>query len=255
MLTREQAIRYLSKQGYFESDDSFASNISYFQTTHLGPDGKPLTPTGNLDEPTSWALQNPVGDAQKSNLEPAIQSGLETKRKAILEKALGEHAKNVKEEPNGSNRSKDIDKYFPKWLINGLEKQEAGPAWCAFFVNWVVAQVLGKYPWKGCFGSCKRLVEAAQKSPECTVFADPKLAAPGDVFVILYGLTGHTGFVLRKNEQNTKINTVEGNCGNRVKVGLRETKDITWYIRICPQIEDTSSTLLAATNVSAAGTR
>ena len=48
---------------------------------------------------------------------------------------------------------------------------------------------------------------------------------PGDAFVMLYqDGTGHIGFVLRvvKARNATAFNTLEGNCGNRVKVGCRQ---------------------------------
>jgi len=253
LLSREQASGRLSKQGVH--DGSLTSRLAYFQTTHLGPNGKPLEVTGQLDESTSWALNKPTGKAQKSNLEPKIPRGLPDDRKAILELAIGEHARGVKERPNGSNRSKEIDKYFPEYLRAKLLENEDGPAWCAFFVNWDITTVFGERPWGGYIGSCKRLVEAAQRSDKCSVFSDPQLAAPGDIFVILHGSTGHTGLVLRKNKESTKINTVEGNCGNRVKVGLRETKDITWYISVCSPPAVLHSPLLSVADVGSAGTR
>jgi hypothetical protein len=253
LLSREHAAWCLYKQGIH--DGSLTSRLAYFQTTHLGSGGSPLKVTGQLDEDTSWALHKPTGKAQKSNLKPKIPRGLTEDRKAILGLAIGEHAKGVKERPNGSNRSKEIDKYLPGWLRAKLLKNEYGPPWCAFFVNWVITTRFSKLPWGGYIGSCNRLVKAAQKSSKCDVFSDPEDVAPGDIFVILHGSTGHTGFVLRKNAQSTKVNTVEGNCGNRVKVGLREVKDITWFIRICPVPDRMHSPLLAATNVSAAGTR
>jgi hypothetical protein len=36
---------------------------------------------------------------------------------------------------------------------------------------------------------------------------------------------GHIGFVLRISHDGAQINTVEGNCGNRVKLGLRDLSD------------------------------
>ena len=204
---------------------------------------------------TKWALKHPTGKAQRSNLKGKIPRGVDGQRREILELALGEHAKNVRERPNGSNRSKDIDKYFPKWLRNKLEKGEKGPPWCAFFVNWNFNTVMGYRPWGSYLGSCKALVKAAQKRDDCHVFSDPAMAAPGDIFVILHGSTGHTGIVLRKNKQSTKINTVEGNCGNRVKVGLRDTADLTWFISVLPAPDKSSSPLLKAADVGKAGTR
>lgn len=239
---------------------SVKSDLAYFQQTHLGPDGKPLPVTGDfgteLPADLAWALKHPTGKAQKSNLEPKIPRGLHDDRRNLLEWALAEHAKGVKERPNGSNRSKDIDKYFPKWLRNKLKKGEKGPAWCAFFVNAAHTAVLGHRPWGGYIGSCKALLKAAQKSDKCLVTTDSALAAPGDIFLIIHGATGHTGLVLRKNKQCTKINTVEGNCGNRVKVGLRETKDIGYYIKVLhDNPAKRSSPLLKAADVGKAGTR
>ena len=54
---------------------------------------------------------------------------------------------------------------------------------------------------------------------------------PGDAFVMLYqDGTGHIGFVLRVVKANaTAFNTLEGNCGNRVKVGCRQMdQSILW---------------------------
>jgi hypothetical protein len=54
---------------------------------------------------------------------------------------------------------------------------------------------------------------------------------PGDAFLILHEdptkgwCTGHIGFVLQVAEDAKSINTVEGNCGNRVKIGRRLLSD------------------------------
>src|SRR6266536_5785896 len=53
---------------------------------------------------------------------------------------------------------------------------------------------------------------------------------PGDAFVMLHqDGTGHIRFVLRvdKARNATAFNTVEGNCGNRVKVGRRQMDQST----------------------------
>lgn len=236
---------------------SLKADVAYFQATHLDDHGKPLAVTGAPNEGTSWALTNSTGKKQKSGLEGKIPKVITGQRRELLELALGEHAKGVKERPNGSNRSKEIDKYFPGWQLRKLGKKGKGPAWCAFFVNWLFSQILGKRPWGGYIGSCVRLVKAAQKSDQCRVFSNPALAAPGDIFVIIHGTTGHTGVLLRKNTMSTKINTTEGNCGNRVKVGLRETKDIAWYISVFPELPEAqrSSPLLKVKSTGRSGTR
>ena len=60
---------------------------------------------------------------------------------------------------------------------------------------------------------------------------DGRVSTPGDAFVILHKdpkkgwCTGHIGFVLQVAKNGKSINTVEGNCGNRVKIGRRELSD------------------------------
>lgn len=220
-------------------------SVIYFQQTHLGPTGQPLSDTGVVDEATWWALKNPTGAAQKSNLVPSVPRGIDGQRAHILELALTEHAKGVHERPNGSNRSKDIDKYLPKWLREKLEPGEVGPAWCCFFVNYIVTEAYGGYrPWGSYLGSCSKLWETVERQggplrPEmkCPVaHQDANRASPGDLFVMLHPkqedkpATGHIGFVLRVSKNGTMINTIEGNCGNRVKVGLRDTSTIHGFI-------------------------
>ena len=83
---------------------------------------------------------------------------------------------------------------------------------------------------------------------------------PGDAFVMEHGDgTGHIGFVLRVSADGTTINTVEGNCGNRVKVGLRSLSahDIVGFIDNVPDEtrEDFERGVLSASAVENASTR
>ena len=64
---------------------------------------------------------------------------------------------------------------------------------------------------------------------------------PGDIFVMLYRdengkltFRGHVGFVLRVSEDGKTINTIEGNAGNRVKVGKRNVsqKNLVGWVRM-----------------------
>lgn len=252
--------------------------VIYFQQTHLGPDGKSLPDTGIVDEATWWALKHPSGAGQKSNLVPSVPEGIGGFRSIVLMEALAEHAKGVHEKPNGSNRSKEIDTYFPDWFLKKLKPGEKGPAWCCFFVNAVVTKAFGgRRPWGPYIGSCAKLWETVNNRDWDEVgrgaLPTPTLLAtlgqplgpiiPGDIFVMLHPKnpgkpqTGHVGFVLRVSKNNTMINTVEGNCGNRVKVGLRDTKTIYGFIN--PYGRETvvgfSRSLLATAAVGADDTR
>ena len=90
------------------------------------------------------------------------------------------------------------------------------------------------------------------------------IATPGDAFVILHKdpedgwCTGHIGFVLQVAEDGKSINTVEGNCGNRVKVGRRELSDpmLRGFINIVgDQPEFTRGSLRGAPELRTARTR
>lgn len=240
----------LDKQGYLVGKDlsgitKFTTKVEdaviYFQQTHLGPDGKPLIDTGVVDEATWWALKNPAGAAQKSGLVPSIPKGIDGMRYSVLQHALAEHSKGVVEKPNGSNRSKDIDTYLPDWLRNKLAAGEKGPAWCCFFVNAMVTRAFGgSRPWGPYIGSCAKLYEVAEDACEiqATLGELPTRCTPGDIFVMLHPKTpfkpqtGHVGFVLRVSKNGSIINTVEGNCGNRVKVGTRSTSTMQGFINL-----------------------
>lgn len=254
---------------------SLEDAVIYFQQTHLGPDGSQLTDTGIVDEATWWALKNPSGAKQKSNLVPEdpknlISKGVEGYRKSVLQLALLEHAKGVCEKPNGSNRSKDIDTYLPDWLLKTLKPGDQGPAWCCFFVNAMVTRAFnGKRPWGPYLGSCAKLWETVENFKGTgdpftpTLYQGTDRISPGDVFVMLHpkkpgkAQTGHVGFVLRVSKNGSIINTVEGNCGNRVKVGTRSTTTINGFINLYGDgaLTEFSRTLLAGSFVAGDDTR
>lgn len=223
----------LAAQGFWNKleDDwpafsaALADAVAYWQQTHLGPDGFPLAVDGIVGDNTWWSLMHPAGKAQSSGLGKykRLPNGLTVRRRQLLLTALGEYG--VKEWPMGSNRGDrprgGIDKYLPGWW---LEKPGKGPAWCCFFVSWVTHQVFGRYPLGRNHGSCKQAWKAA-KDRGMGLIATPHLIAPGDAFVMKWGpRTGHIGFVYRVSEDGKEINTIEGNCANRVKIGRRPTE-------------------------------
>jgi len=230
----------LASQGFWPDGQYSASftpklaeAVAYFQQTHQDMYGRPLVVDGVVGMYTEWALKHPTGVAQKSGLGPRpswrdrdIPRALSEQRRRILEVALGEYG--VREKPMGSNRGPGIDKYLPKWWLN---KPGKGPAWCCFFVSWVTKQVFGKYPLGRNHGSCKQAWRAAQERKmswpkyrivDTPVHKNPLHPMPGDAFYMQWGpRTGHIGFVYRVDERSEVINTIEGNCANRVKVGRR----------------------------------
>ena len=206
-------------------DVQLEQTIKHFQQSHLGPDGKFLLADGVVGQSTWWALDNPSGARQRSAISASVPAGLGPQRTRLLQLALAEHDKGVTEVPDGSNRGPQIDKYLPEWA----RKSPHGPSWCCYFYSWVVRQALGSYPLGALEGSCaKARLRAAQRGLWTPTSVRGLRPIPGDAFVFDHGGgLGHIGFVLRVSADRTQMNTVEGNAGNRVKVGLRRLDEPT----------------------------
>lgn len=254
----------LSQQGFFRGAikgnflEQTRAAVLYFQQTHLGPDGKPLDVDGVVGDDTWWALDNPSGPAQRSNLHPEIPAGLTPLRVRQLEIALAEHRAGIREKPDGSNWG-PVQKY-----LTGTPCP-----WCCYFWSWCNHQLQGRYDLGARYGS----VASAWKKAGTLGMAREKGAyqpIPGDAFVMLHRNsrgqrtgTGHIGFVVRVEERGgraTAINTVEGNCGNRVKVGRRDlsSPDIVGFINPFPAHEQPTGFargLVRASSVAGEGTR
>lgn len=202
--------------------------VVYFQHTHLGPSGEFLESDGVVGLDTWWALRNPIGRPQESNLAREIPNGLTPMRQKILNNALGEHAAGVKEVPNGANTGDGVTKYLPGGQ---------GAAWCCYFWSWINLQALGKYSLGAKYGRVSSAFAKAQKLGMARQKGD-YIPIPGDAFVMATSTsekgkfqftgTGHIGYVLRVEVSGGKavaINTVEGNSSNRVKLGKRDLSD------------------------------
>ena len=133
---------------------------------------------------------------------------------------LRERKAGVREVPDGANWGGGVERY-------GGTK---GAPWCCYFWSWGSKQALRGYPLGAKLGRCMTAWRRAQKQGKARN-KDGYIPIPGDAFVMLYRNEagqftgrGHIGFVLRVevvNKRATAIDTVEGNAGNRVKVGHR----------------------------------
>lgn len=214
----------LRAQGYYDGppDGKFGERtreaLFWFQATHIDQNHIFLDADCVVGPKTWWALRNPSGDPQVNKIDPIIPSGLSEDRKKVLQIAVSEYKKGVKEVPDGSNWGPEIKKYGgrPGW------------AWCALFMNWCFKQALGKYPTGKLDPSCYQNWKAAEK---LNIWKPKKEYAPipGDAFIMQYKDTngrftgkGHTGIVLRISEDGRLFNAIEGNTSNRVKVTLRD---------------------------------
>ncbi len=185
-----------------------------------------------------------------------IPEGLGSVRRRILEVALGELG--VREKPPGSNRGPQIDRYLPEWA----KRAKQGPAWCAFFAGWVFHEATGAWLPGGRLGNCNALMLAAKRAEQWRDKATDAIL-PGDCFVMDTdgdrGAKGHIGFVLRVSPDYSVINTVEGNTGNAVRLGIRSLSDPRILGAICTVPEDLAIDLVYGTieaeDVAKDGTR
>lgn len=205
-------------QGIF--DPLTHDQVVLFQTQHVDRDGNQLVADGVVGKATWWALDHPSGDAQRNHIAAVVPAGLTDRRRQLLDLILEEHAKPVAEDPDGSNRSPDIDQYWGHTGVIGLP-------WCCAFVSWALHQVLDAYPIGGKHHLGVQLMwRAARQAGMAT--EQPK---PGDIFVqLMSGGKGHTGFVVGVSPDGEHVYTGEGNCGNRLKVGKRRRDSIQHYI-------------------------
>jgi peptidoglycan hydrolase-like protein with peptidoglycan-binding domain len=194
--------------------------VIYFQMTHLGPKGFPLAVDGQVGPDTWWALQNPSGKLQSHGLQVFVPSGLSAARSTLLKWAATEHGKHVVEEPDGSNWGGRVSHY--------LKTCGLGPApWCGCYVSTGHKDALGAFPLNAPQPHVQTFMQRAKRAgifhPKGTYSP-----IPGDIFIYAYrGGTGHTGFVaaVDSSVQAQYFNTNEGNCGNRVKFGLRSIEE------------------------------
>ncbi len=257
----------LQSQGYFSAalgghfQEKTRQAVVYFQQTHLGRDGKPLEVDGEVGDDTWWALYHPSGMPQKSNIPAILPARLTPPRAKVLKIAVAEHQAGVHEVPDGSNWGDGVSKYLE-------EGGSPADCWCCFFWSWCVHRALGEHPFGKPMGSVLTTWQQA-KTKGWAMDKSGYAPVPGDAFVMLYRDdsgklkgTGHIGFVLRvDNARNaTAFNTVEGNCGNRVKVGRRQMDQstlvgfINQYSRE-KKPKNWETGLVAADDVGAEGTR
>lgn len=130
----------------------------------------------------------------------------------------------VCEEPKGSNRGKQVEKYLGSVGLPG------GNPWCMAFVHWCVQQACAEtHAINPLFKSGHVLTvwnkaSVAQKSHK---------PAPGDVFIMRFGNTGtgHTGFV--EKVEGLFVYTIEGNTNDD---GSREGYEVARRRRLISSI-------------------
>lgn len=155
-----------------------------------------------------------------------IPVGLGPMRQRILEVALGELDRGVRERPAGSNRGPRVDVYLPTWA-----RTKPGPAWCSWFACWVLTQALGHVPTGRARGGVATLRRDARLVGLWTPKGDGSIV-PGDLVCLDYGRgKGHVGVVI--GVDGKELATIEGNVRHAVRFGRRRLSDPLIVGTIC----------------------
>jgi hypothetical protein len=230
-VTQVKAI--LRSQGFWSGSASqvfgpkMEAAVRYFQGTHLRPDGVFLKGDGVIGPMTWWALNNPSGAAQRSNIngpDQIAQSGdtspfdqkygrLSEKRQKFLRVLFDQYAQGVREIPDGSNQGDGVDKYIVGY----------GPVyWCALFVSWCYNAAFGSWPKNSREAGVRRWWNKAVAGNYAYKAKSSYKPVPGDL--ALWGFSGGAGHittVVTVSDDGNIFNSIGGNEGNRVKLGLR----------------------------------
>lgn len=207
-------------------DKTLLSAVIHFQMTHIDKEGFFLQSDGIVGPKTWWALYNQSGSSQRSFIDAAIPNGLPDYRVKYLEFAIKEYMMNVYEIPDGSNSGPRINVYT----------NNSPAPWCGKFVSFVETNYdenIKSNPFgRSREGSTAKMIEVAKEKNMYHLLGN-YIPIPGDKGFHRYknssgkytGL-GHTWILLRISIDSSRkllaVNTLEGNAGNRLKLGYRE---------------------------------
>lgn len=179
--------------------------VRLFQTRHVDAEGQPLKADGEVGAITWAAL---FGPEAVPNAPVATDAFLAQ----VLQIAVTQEKKGVREVPKNSNRGPEVDAYLRRAGVS------PGLAWCCAFVYWCfdeAANAGGRanpmFKTAGCLAHWNNAGKrGARRITAAEAVANPIRVQPGMVFVMDYGGgLGHTGFV--KRVEGGYIATVEGN--------------------------------------------
>lgn len=126
------------------------------------------------------------------------------------------------EQPPGSNDSPRIAQYRTATAGSGV-----GP-WCAYFVSWAARQAGEPLGDNGeGFGSVDQLYAWAQRTGRAVANGPGVVPRPGDLIVF----HEHVGIV-EQVLPDGRIQTIEGNYGDRVSRNLHSFSDAVGYVRM-----------------------
>lgn len=194
--------------------------VRLFQAQSVDADGRPLEIDGEVG-PMTWSV------LFGSKVKTVAASG-STLLDAVIAKAQSQVG--VREQPLGSNRGPQVDKYI---RATGLDPAAGSFAWCVCFLYWCfkeASEELGvPNPMPKTAGVLDLWNRTGQKGllriTPGLAQAHPEKIKPGMFFFLSTGGgTGHVGLV--KSVQGVTLRTIEGNTtdisGSREGIGVFE---------------------------------
>ena len=179
--------------------------VRLFQMRHVDAEGQPLKADGEVGAITWAALFGP-------EKVPHAKVAADAFLAQVLQVAVAEEQKGVREVPVNSNRGPEVNQYLKRSGVS------PGLAWCCAFVYWCfdeAAIASGRsnpmFKTAGCLAHWNNARQrGARRIAVADALANPSLVQPGMVFVMSSGGgLGHTGFVERV--EGGYITTIEGN--------------------------------------------
>jgi hypothetical protein len=189
-----------------------------FQAAHVDPlTSHALSEDGLCGPATLRALERPgvVGGYTSPGWRCEL-SHIVGERARVLDAAIVELKRPTCEDPDGSNRSRWVDRYGGQ-----------GQPWCAFFVSFCFAHA--EPPPFPTMGSALKLADWGRRV-KCTVPASA-FPEPADIFIILRADGhGHTGIVSHVFPDGS-FASIEGNASNAVRGLIRQRSGVSLVIR------------------------
>lgn len=180
-------------------DSVLESAVKLFQSLFRDQHNRPLEIDGIIG-PISWeVLFNEPGHVFADAPDVLLREALTVARSQI----------GKMEQPVGSNRGPDVEKYLASVGLGG------GLFWCAAFVHWCFQTAAGNLNVRNPLVKTGGVLDhwartRAKKILAANAQNDPTLVRPGHIFIISHGGgRGHTGIVARV--EGGHLVTVEGN--------------------------------------------
>lgn len=179
--------------------------VKLFQARNVDNTGRALKQDGQIGSLTWEALFG-------GETVPVSTSASTPLLARVVQIAVGEEAKKIREIPPNSNRGPAVEGYLARAGVG------PGLSWCCAFVYWCfdeAAKSLGRtnpmVRTAGCLDHWNRAPgKGAKRIPAGQAIQSPDLLAPGMVFIMDHGRgLGHTGIVERVG--GGIVTTIEGN--------------------------------------------